>query len=106
MLLDPATQMRVYQHFKDPLEAKKLFASLTDAQTHDDRLDEHDDDRGHLTVKALAAWEAEGFPGPWDDWWRHFYAKHVEEHKEWLAWLHADSNMNFQDWQKQRTKRN
>ena len=103
-LLDPSTQMLVYQHFKDPLEAKKLFESLTDEKTHDDRLDEDDEDRGHLTVSALQAWEAEGFPGTWEERWSRFYAKHVEEHKEWLTWLHADSNMNFWDWQKQRKK--
>src|SRR6516164_5257607 len=29
-LLPPETQMEVYQHFKDPFEAKALFAGLTD----------------------------------------------------------------------------
>ena len=104
MLLAPTTQMKVYQHFQDPVSAKRLFASLTDAKTHNDRLDEHDEDRGHLTVEAIEAWEAAGFPGKWDDWWDRFYAKHVEEHQEWLSWFHADSNMNFWDWQKQRKR--
>ncbi len=99
-LLDPTTQMHVYQHFKDPLEAKKLFESLTDAKSFNDRLDEHDDDRGHLTARAIQEWEAVGFPGTWPDWWDQFYAQHVEYHKEWLTWLHANSNMNFWDWQK------
>ena len=54
----PSTQMRVYQHFEDPLEAKKLFANLTDAKTHEDRLDEHDEDRGHLMVDAMREWES------------------------------------------------
>lgn len=39
-LLPPATQMEAYRHFADPMEAKALFAGLTDAETHDDRLDE------------------------------------------------------------------
>jgi hypothetical protein len=98
--------LRVYQHFKDPLEAKTLFANLTDEKTHNDRLDEEDDDRGHLTVDALEAWDAAGFPGTWDEWWARFYARHVEEHKEFWAWLHSDSHMHFQDWQKQRKKSN
>jgi hypothetical protein len=103
-LLHPSTQMRAYQHFEDPLEAKKLFESLTDEKTHDDRLDEHDDDRGHLTVRAIKEWESEGFPGTWDEWWARFYAKHVAEHEEWLTWFHANSGMNYWDWQKQRGK--
>jgi hypothetical protein len=102
-LLDSSTQMRVYQHFKDRLEAKRLFESLTDEKTYNDRLEE-DEDRGHLTVRALQAWEAEGFPDTWEQWWSRFYAMHFEEHKEWLTWLHSDSNMNFWDWQKQRKK--
>ena len=103
-LLDPSTQMRVYQHFKDPLQAKALFESLTDEKTHDDRLDEDDEDRGHLMVRAIDEWEAQGFPGEWGAWWARFHARHVEEHKEWLTWLHADTHMNFWDWQKQRKK--
>jgi hypothetical protein len=103
-LLDPSTQLGVYRHFKDPLEAKKLFEGLTDAKTYNDRLDEDDEDRGHLTVGAIREWESAGFPGTWGEWWSRFYAKHVEEHKEWLTWLHADSDLNFSDWQKQRKK--
>jgi hypothetical protein len=89
----------VYQHFEDPLEAKRLFAGLTDARTYNDRLDEHDDSKGHLIVRAIEAWEAAGFPGSWEDWWARSYAEHVEEHTEWLTWLHADSGLSFWDWQ-------
>jgi hypothetical protein len=101
-LLPPETQMAAYQHFQDPLEAKALFAGLTDARIHDDRLDEHDDDKGHLIVKAIEEWAAAGFPGTWQAWWDAWWAKHVAEHKEWLEWLHADSDLNFWDWQKKR----
>src|SRR3954471_3543829 len=73
-LLDPATQKRVYEHFKDPLDAKALFAGLTDAKTHHDQIDEFDFwDRGHLTVRAIEDWEASGFPGTWDAWWGRYY---------------------------------
>lgn len=101
-LLPSDTQMQVYQHFKNPLEAKTLFANLTDAKTHNDRLDEEDDDKGHLIVEAIAAWEGAGFPGTWDEWWGRWYGKHVAEHKEYMEWLHAESKMSFGDWQKQR----
>jgi hypothetical protein len=101
-LLDPSTQLRVYQHFRDPLEAKKLFEGITDERSRDDRLDEEDEDRGHLTVRALKEWDVAGFPGTWAKWWERFLAKHVEEHKEWLTWLHSGSDLNFVDWQKQR----
>ena len=103
-LLDPTTQMQVYQHFKDPLEAKKLFEGLTDEKTHDDRLDDDDEDRGHLVVRAIKEWAAGGFPGSWEEWWSRFHSKHVEEHKEWLAWLRADSNLNFVEWSERRKK--
>jgi hypothetical protein len=101
-MLSSETQMRVYQHFKNPLDAKALFAGLTDARTHGDRLDEHDDDKGRLIVRSLEEWDAAGFPGNWQDWWDRWFAKHTAEHKEWLEWLHSDSHTNFWDWQKQK----
>ncbi|HEV3162593.1 MAG TPA: hypothetical protein VGZ22_01035 [Isosphaeraceae bacterium] len=106
LLLEPSTQMRAYQHFKDPLEAKRLFESLTDEKTYNDRLDAEDDDRGELTVRAIQEWESHGFPGTWAEWWARFSTKHAEERKEWLTWMHSDSDMNFWDWQKQRKKGN
>jgi hypothetical protein len=99
-LLPPDTQLAVYQHFKEPLKAKALFADLTDAKTHDDRIDEHDEDKGHLIVRAIGEWETAGFPGTWDEWWGRWYGRHVAEHNEWLEWFHADSGLNFWDWQK------
>lgn len=102
VLLSPTTQLKVYQCFRDPLEAKALFADLTDSKTHDDRLDEDDVDRGHLTVEAIKAWEVAGFPGTWNEWWSRFYAKHVEEHTQWLTWRDADTGLNFREWQRQR----
>ncbi len=104
-LLPPSTQMRAYQHFKNPLLAKALFESLTDEKTLNDRLDEDDEDRGSLTVTALIKWEAAAFPGTWEEWWTKFYAKHVEEHKEWMTWVRSDSGTSFWEWQKQRKKK-
>ncbi len=101
-LLSPETQLAVYQHFKKPIDARDLFLSLADAKTYNDRLDEHDEDNGHLIVDALEEWEAGGFPGTWKEWWEPWYATHVEEHKEYLTWLQLDSGLNFWDWQKQR----
>lgn len=102
--LSPSTQIRVYQHFPDPLEAKKLFASLIDAKLSNDRIDEYDEGRGQLTIDALRAWDEAGFPGTWEAWWTQFYARHVEEHREHMTRLHSDSGMNFRDWQEQRKK--
>lgn len=103
-LLPSATQMRVYQHFTDPRKAKDLFANLTDARTHDDRLDEHDESKGHLIVRAIEEWEVAGFPGTWDAWWKGSWAKHVAEHEEWLVWLHSDSGLNFWEWKERRQR--
>ncbi len=69
LLLSSSTQMNVYQHTKDRRKAKELFGNLTDAKTHDDRLDEHDESKGHLIVRSIKEWNAAGFPGTWDDWW-------------------------------------
>ena len=38
-LLSPETQLAVYQHFKNPIDARDLFLSLKDAKTYNDRLD-------------------------------------------------------------------
>jgi hypothetical protein len=90
--------MRVYQHFQDRKKAKELFSSLTDETTYNDRLDEHDESRGHLIVRSIGEWEAAGFPGTWDDWWKRWWDQHVAEHKEWLVWVHSDSNLSFWEW--------
>jgi len=74
--------MNVYQHVKDRQKAKELFSNLTDAKTYHDRLDEHDETKGHLIVSSIAEWEIAGFPGTWDDWWNRWWDKHVAEHKQ------------------------
>lgn len=96
--LSPDIQMRVYQHFANPLEARTLFSNLTDAKTHDDRLDEDDEDKGQLTVRAMWEWEAANFPGVWPDWWARFYTNHVIERKDWREWLKSDSGLAFDEW--------
>jgi hypothetical protein len=95
--------MHVYQHIPDRQKAKELFSNLTDAKTHNDRLDEDDQSKGHLIVTSIEEWVAAGFPGTWDEWWRRWWDKHVVEHKEWLIWLRSDSGLNFWDW-KERQK--
>ena len=102
-LLPPSTQMNVYQHFKDRQKAKELFSNLTDAKTHDDRLDEDDDSKGHLIVRSIGEWEVAGFPGTWDDWWNRWWDKHVAEQKERMDWIHSDSKTSFWEW-KERQK--
>jgi hypothetical protein len=82
--------MNVYKHFKDRQKAKELLSNLTDDKTHDDRLDEHDEPKGHLLVRAIVEWELAGFPNTWDDWWIRWWEKHVAEHKEWLIGLNSD----------------
>ena len=54
--------MNVYQHIKDRQKAKELFGNLTDAKTHDDRLDEHDESKGHLIVRSIEEWERRWIP--------------------------------------------
>lgn len=100
-LLDPSTQLKVYQHFKDRQAARTLFSGLTDAKTYNDRLEE-DDPKGRLIVRSIQEWEIAGFPGNWDEWWGPWWDKHVAEHKEFLAWAHADSKLGFDEWKKRR----
>jgi hypothetical protein len=101
-LLSPSTQMRVYQHFKDRQKAKALFSNLTDAKTHNDRLDEDDDSKGHLIVRSIYEWEVAGFPGTWDDWWNRWWDRHVAEQKERMEWLHSHSGTSFPEWKDRR----
>jgi hypothetical protein len=96
--LEPDTQLAVYRHFERPIEAKAIFAGLADAKTHDDRLEEDIDSKGALIVEAMTAWELEGFPGSWGEFWDKFYARHVAEHEDWLRWLKSDSNTSYPDW--------
>src|SRR5262249_42856571 len=77
--LDPSTQKRVYEHFQDRQKAKELFGGLTDEKTHNDRLDEDDESKGHLIVRSISEWEIAGFPGTWDDWWKRSRENHVAE---------------------------
>jgi hypothetical protein len=100
-LLSPTTQLAVYQHFKNPIDARDLFLSLADVKTYNDRLEE-DWNKGELTVFALWDWEAAGFPGTWKKWWESWYKKHIVQHNEFLAWLHSASTVSFEDWQRQR----
>jgi hypothetical protein len=103
-LLPPTTQKNVYQHIPNVTEAKALFAGLTDARTRNDRLDPEDEDRGHLIVDALGAWEAPGFPGTWPVWWERSYAQHAEERKDILAWMDAETDLSFSEWKTQRKR--
>jgi hypothetical protein len=102
-LLSPSTQMNVYEHFEDRQKAKELFSNLTDAKINDDRLNEHDDYKGHLIVRSIEEWEVAGFPGTWDDWWNRWWDKHVAEQKERMAWIHSHSKTSFEEW-KERQK--
>jgi hypothetical protein len=99
-MLSPSIQMKVYQHFKDRQKAKELFSNLTDAKTHDDRLDEDDDSKGHLIVRSIEEWEVAGFPGTWDEWWNRWWDKHVADQRERMDWIHSDSYTSFPEWQK------
>lgn len=100
--LDADVQMRVYQHFKDPLEARRLFENLTDEKTYNDRLDEDDENRGQLTVDALKEWDSCGFPGTWGEWWDDFHARHVQGREDLAAWHKADTHLKFDEWRKRR----
>ena len=102
LLLDPSTQLRVYQHFPDPERAKALFASLTHEKADRERREKDIESTGELIVRALNDWDAAGFPGSWDDWWDRWWQKHVKEHNDSLTWMRSGSGLSFWDWQKQR----
>jgi hypothetical protein len=56
--LSMTVQMKVYQHFGDPLEAKQLFIRLGQF-----------DNASSRTWRALIEWVEADFPGTWCDWW-------------------------------------
>jgi hypothetical protein len=64
--LSRTSQVEIYQHFEDPLEAKELFILLG-----------RRDGDPHRTSSALMEWAGEGYPGTWHDWWEKH--RNVEE---------------------------
>ncbi|MHC5538626.1 hypothetical protein ACYOEI_10425 [Singulisphaera rosea] len=102
LLLSPTTQLKAYQRFQDPREAKKVFANLTEAKTHDDWLDDAGEHQALLTVYAIEAWEEAGFPGAWDTWWDQFLAKTIEDRRDWVEWSQEGSRLSFHEWKKSR----
>jgi hypothetical protein len=49
--------MTIYQHFTDPLEAKRLFLRLGQM-----------DAEGYQLWEALMGWVVQDYPGTWHDW--------------------------------------
>jgi hypothetical protein len=75
--ISSSTQLAFYQHVEDPKKAAQFFKSLTDGTTIDDHAVH---DRKWLTMKAIEAWEAEGFPGAWEEWRSVYTSPHVPIH--------------------------
>lgn len=84
--LEPSTQMRFYQHFENPREAKALFEGFAGETV---RFDDFGIVRGIFMAQAIREWEARGFPGTWDEWRVRFFA----EHKGWDAGLRSTKGM-------------
>ncbi len=57
--LSRTVQRSIYEHFKDRLQAKRLFVRLGqgDAESYRD-------------LVALMSWVDANYPGTWDDWWK------------------------------------
>jgi hypothetical protein len=56
--LSRTLQIKIYRHFRDPSDAKRLFIGLG-----------RWDDEGHRQWDALMGWVEADFPGTWRDWW-------------------------------------
>jgi hypothetical protein len=63
--LPSSRQLAFYRHVEDPRKAAMFFESLADETSRDDRAGR---DRRRLAVEAVESWEAEGFPGTWEEW--------------------------------------
>ncbi len=76
--LSPATQLRVYKKFNNPIDAKNIFKEI--AYDHlNEPIKSRDDskfDLAHLKAQAILEWEHSGFPGAWDEWWNRYFAEH------------------------------
>jgi hypothetical protein len=57
--LPPTLQVTVYQHFGDPLEAKRLFIRLGRKDVESQR-----------PCESLIDWINRGYPGTWKEWLR------------------------------------
>ncbi len=100
--LPPVVQVEIYQHFKDPMMAKEIFANLADEKTSRERLDEDDAPRGDLIVSSLFEWANAGFPVTWEDWWDRWWKLHVAEHEQILAWHISKDGLSFSAWKEKR----
>jgi hypothetical protein len=56
--LSRSWQIKIYQHFDDRLEAKRLFMRLG-----------RWDNESHVLLNALMEWSNADYPGTWHDWW-------------------------------------
>jgi hypothetical protein len=57
--LSTTVQIEIYKHFKDPLDAKRLFCRLAQTNADSERL-----------WAPLMSWVDKNYPGTWDDWLR------------------------------------
>jgi hypothetical protein len=65
-------QMAVYQHFKDPAEARKLFLGLEGGEGPLGW------GRGRLIAQAIRTWHLAGFPGDWESWRERYLAEQAD----------------------------
>ena len=56
--IPPEAQIGIYEHFDDPIEAKRVFVSLTDKSLFPNRDD-------YLIMESLVAWVESGYAGIW-----------------------------------------
>jgi hypothetical protein len=102
--LRASLQLEVYQHFRDPLEAKLLFLSIVDPEVVNHRLGADDDSLDQLLVDAIFEWAIQKCPGNWPEWWDAYYRKHLVEQRQRAAWLGSKSGLDFADWLAQQGK--
>ena len=57
--LSMTTQMEIYRHFENRLDAKQLFINIGSL-----------DGGGYERLQALTEWVEEGYHGSWDEWWK------------------------------------
>jgi hypothetical protein len=57
--LSRTVQIQIYEHFQDPLLAKRLFIRLGQTDPECNRI-----------WQALMAWVDQDYPGTWDDWYK------------------------------------
>lgn len=92
--IPPEIQLKFYQGFRDPRDAKQVFLTLSERTFYEQTIDEHDyPGKGYVMADAIESWVAHDSPGTWADWWAKAWKDHVDEHDRLAKWHQSNATL-------------